>query len=1045
MQELILFPNYKARNNYLKDKFKVYTLDITDYQILHRYYKSSRERFFENYKIENQKEYIDESIAIINIHNVLNTYKLENKDSLIAKHNITYELAYNLYKLIEETTLAKFYDFKFDSYDNLKEINDIIKKYKEYNRENNFLDEFDIFELFIDAIKNRELEYLSKYDKITIYGFEKIPPLHLIFLESLKKYYTIDVKVVMPYDMKKYFPNYKSFYQGIDNFEMNYNSDFSQYLLDKDNLFTYSDESVYKDSIKFIAGFGAKQEVDTVVDEVIKLINNGVALYDIGIIFSDIQKYSDIVSNRLNECNIKFNERRANFIWRIPIIPILTSIFLILDKYNGELDVDALIKVISSPYIKNLKGINPYNIRDLIYAYDKYDEFNNVEIYSKMSLSDFKYKIAKKFNNNEASNSIIEFLDLLNILVSKKSYKEIGLAYINILKFLDIGNISDLYEDEKYHHRDNEALALFINLILQISNTEEIEAIKEEEITHFDFHTALNVLLRDKSLMDEVDNGVFITVSNLYDARGLRFKYLFMLGMNNDFINRRPNGFFISNKLRENINKDVKKIAFNTQHYLSDISYALFLNILSYCYEDSKVYFSFRLKDERGNLELPFYYLEDLYNKLYSDDFKFESLKENGLIYRKEYIQNADNIHTKKENMMSLFLYDDVGAEVDDLEGIIEKVYHKRNKVGYSDFVEDSEEIKSFFINKFKEAISVTDLQRVMECPAKYFYSNLYSKNSVEARIQGISYMDKGTTYHSFLQNFYNKVKKTSKTNDCSLKESEFNTYCNIANEVIEEHVNRLVTLYSKKDLEDKYFLEYKLDQNIIKEEAMNAMYYFIQKEIILNKENDEKGYHYIPASFEEPIGIYKNNQNNKNDSIVYKNGDICIKIKGKIDRIDFSYSDSEYKNINGVRIVDYKANYIDEPKQDDIKEIITTYLQPILYLKLILDKYIKNDIADKIKHCEVVFTAYNEKTLINSIKADIKKSSKKDNKKYGSDRDFLLSVCGYIDSEYNLYNYFDEVFTKILDGELLRIPSETACADCYDAKYCPKVYKKDE
>ena len=32
-----------------------------------------------------------------------------------------------------------------------------------------------LFELFIDAIKNRKLEYLSKYDKITIYGFEKIP------------------------------------------------------------------------------------------------------------------------------------------------------------------------------------------------------------------------------------------------------------------------------------------------------------------------------------------------------------------------------------------------------------------------------------------------------------------------------------------------------------------------------------------------------------------------------------------------------------------------------------------------------------------------------------------------------------------------------------------------------------------------------------------------------------------------------------------------------------------------------------------------------
>ena len=48
MQELFLFSNYKAKNNYLKTNFKKYTLDITNYQTLHQYYKSSKEMFFEN-------------------------------------------------------------------------------------------------------------------------------------------------------------------------------------------------------------------------------------------------------------------------------------------------------------------------------------------------------------------------------------------------------------------------------------------------------------------------------------------------------------------------------------------------------------------------------------------------------------------------------------------------------------------------------------------------------------------------------------------------------------------------------------------------------------------------------------------------------------------------------------------------------------------------------------------------------------------------------------------------------------------------------------
>ena len=201
MQELFLFPNYKAKNNYLKDKFKKYTLDISNYQTLHQYYKTNKDKFFENYKIENEVQDIDESIAIINIHNILFQYKEKNKNSLISKQNITYELAYTLYKLIEELTLAKFYDFKLNDYKNLEEINEIITLYKDYNKKNNLLDEFDIFELFIKSIENKELILTNKYDSINIYNFEKIPPLHLIFLESLKKYYNTNIKIIIPYDM----------------------------------------------------------------------------------------------------------------------------------------------------------------------------------------------------------------------------------------------------------------------------------------------------------------------------------------------------------------------------------------------------------------------------------------------------------------------------------------------------------------------------------------------------------------------------------------------------------------------------------------------------------------------------------------------------------------------------------------------------------------------------------------------------------------------------------------------------------------------------
>lgn len=1031
MQELILFPNNKAKNNYLRDKYNYYTMDISNYKTLHQFYKIHFDAFQSNYNRENSKKYADASIAVINLHTALNEYIKHNKNSLISKQNITYELADTLYKTMEEITFAELIsnnDKLCYEYDSLKEIKDIISIYKNINNENDLLDQFDTFKLFINAIQNKEIISFNEYNKIIIYNFEKIPPIHTIFLENIAKHYNINIEAVMPYDMSNYFKHYKMFFNSIDNLKSNNISNFSNALIEKKNL------NKYKDSIKFIAGFGAKQEADTVVDEIIKLINNGTPLYDIGIVFSNIQKYNEAVSSKLKECGIKFNERRASFLWKVPIIPVLTSIFLILDSYDGEADVDMLIKILSSSYIQNIKGINPYNIRDLIYAP------NSEEIFSKMSLNELKIKISKKFSNNkETADSIIEFLNLLNKLVSKKTYKEIGLTYINILKFLKIDSLftedenntnifNNFYKSkDEYFYRDNQALALFLDFVLKIANTEN-----KEKINHLDFYTALNVLLRDKSLMLSDNRETSVTVSNMYDARGLRFKYLFILGMNNDFLVRRPNTFFISGKLRDAVNKKYSKYIFNTPELLADSSYALFLNIISSCFENTNIYFSFRLKDEDANPELPFYYIEDLYSELYNDDFKFETLQKNGLIYRKDYIPRGKNIHTKKENIMSLFFYNEVEDDIEDLEDIVKTVEHKSQKNGYNNFEDKHEEIKDFFNNIFKNSVSVTTLQAVMECPAKFFHSNLFEKKSVISNVQGISYMEKGITYHNIFQNFYQKVKEQNDSLDCSLKESEFNNYNDIAKQAIETEIERLNALYSKKDLNDRYFIEYQLDQNVIREEALNVMNSFIKKEIRENLIKDEEmGYHYIPYRFEEYIG--SKNYEDKN-AIIYSNGDFTLKINGRIDRIDFSYEDKNLKKINGIRIVDYKSSYTSEKKKkidDEIelkKDIINTYFQPILYLKYILSKYIKDDVSDRIKNCEVVFTIYKEKDVVDK--------NTNINKVY-NDRDLLLSICGYIDSNYNLNNYFDEVFNEILNGKLVYKPSDKACSACFNSQYC--------
>ena len=1018
MSKLILFPNSKSRDYYLYSRYNYYSLDITNYKTLFEFYRTTIDKFFKNFSIKNNVSRLEESTAIINIYEALIEFTNKNKDSIISKQNKNYELAANIYNFIEEITFAKIIIGKdnedLDLNNNLEDIKKIVSIYKSNNKAKNLFDDNDIFELFINSINKKEINDFKEYEEIEIYNFESVPLRYSIFLEAINKNYNINIKAFMPYNIDKIFSNYKEFYQGINNFEYSNISDFSKALINKNNK---EDLNKYKEQIKLIAGFGINQEIDTVIDEVIKLKNSNIPLSDIALIFSDTQKYREAVARRLKECNIKFNQRRGNFIWRMPLIPVLTSIFFIIEK-GKEIDIDALIKLLSSPYLTNIDGINPYNIRELLYSKD-------FRIFKKMPLSDFLYNIENNREHKEISNSIIKLIELLKKLMSSDTYSKIGSAYIEILKFLKIDLIfEENIEEEKYYnsvyikkdeifYRDNDSLASFVEIVLKLTANDN----SKNKISPMDFHEALNILIKDEYLRGDNNKEISLTISNLYDARGLKAKYLFILGANNDFINRKPDTFFISNKVRESINNKYKKYVLSSQNLLSDISYALFLNIISSCYDNGIVYFSFRLKDKDGNLEIPFFYIEDLFLELGNEDFKFDTLKENGLIFRENYIPKGNNIHSEKENIISLFFYKENYEYPKDIsfdkniKNIVNLVYNKEESV-YT----NPQNFISILKEDLSNTISVSKIKEIMECPIKYIYSRLFERDSIDSLIIGINRMDKGTIYHKIFENFYNKIKEKF-SNNCKLKEDKFNSYKNIASETIEEYFNKKeIKIYNEADKE------------VIIEEINNVMNSFIKYEIDLSENSD-----YIPNNFEEKINEFK----------VYSYNNHNIKISGRIDRIDFSYSNDN--KINGIRIVDYKANvYPKELKKYLSKltteEIINAYLQPILYLKYAIDEYIikpnKSDnfnIDELVEKCEVVFAVYKESDIVN-----------KEDYIIFDDKEILLTICGYKDGDFNLNDYFDKIFKNIFEDKLIAVSGKEKCENCINYQNCEFAYNEE-
>lgn len=1009
MSKIILFPNTKSRDYYLTNNYgNIYTLDITQYKTLYEFYKILLNKYFKIYSLKFSITEIEESIAIINIHQAILKFIKQNKKSIISKQQITYELANSIYNFIEEITFAKFIaneTINFENQEHLEDIKKIISIYKNHNKENKLYDEYDKFEVLINAINEKKVIELEQVQEIEIYNFESIPFLYVILLKAIEKNYNTKITIFTPYNMDNIFNiEYKHFYQNIGTIKSNNITNFAESLIKKENL------EKYKDNIKLISGFGVEQEVYTVIDEVVKLIDNNIAPNEIAIIFSDTTKYTDIITNRLNECNIPFNIRRGNFIWRQPIIPILTSIFYILNIYDNEIkiDINNLIKVLSSEYFKNLENIKHYTIREEL--------FSNKKIFNNMPLNDFLFILENDINH--LYNTINNFISIIKELMYLKTYKSISDKYIEVLKFLKVDSIfdeeSNIYKekDEKYY-KDNNTIAIFIEMILKLSI---LETTNENTITALDFIETLNLLIKDEYIKDINNEYLSINISNIYDARGIKANYIFILGMNNDFINVSPNTFFISHKLREKINSKYNKYVLNTQNFLSEITYALFLNILSSCKDNTNIYFSFRMKDENGNLEIPFFYLEDLFLHFGINSFDFETLKENNLIYKKDYIANGNSILTKKENLMGLIFHKDkfeysnyINFDKDDIN-IIKSIYDKNKSNNYA----NPDSFIHILKEELKKPISVTHLQSIMECPVKYIYTKLFKRDEIpySTSIIGINNMQKGLIYHSLFENFYKEVGKQTKS--FSLNEKDFNTYNNIAKEVIEE------VLLSHNDI---LFSEY--DINTLKEEAYSTMNAFINYETSLMNETE-----YIPNSFEERIKEYK----------IYSKNGINIIINGIIDRIDL------YKNSNnivkGIRVLDYKGSEYSvktiSKADEENKNIIKQFIQPLIYLKYAIEKYIiKNDkeitkenILESIDKCEVAFAIYKEKNLINQSGYNI-----------SSNKEQLLTICGYLDG-YSIEDYLDEVFIALSNNQLVYNPDIKSCENCINSKYCPAIIK---
>jgi len=1000
--KLLLFSNQNAKNTYIESIYNGKTIDTSNIQTMAIFFKSLINYYDINNSVE--KTLISKDIATIYLSHSFENYVKKNKESVFYGQPNKYEIANNLYALYSHIELlGNEFDFNLKNYSKaLDESIYIIDEYKKIIASYNLYDECMLYNNFINAIKNGGInKSLLNYEVIEVYGFDNIPKRYSIFLNALKDYLGIKINITIPYDINMLDIYLKPEYvmDNSKNFNINYSpiSNFAKALISLDE----SSIKNYKNNITLLSGFGESQEIDNVLDTVMSLIESGVNTYDIAIVSSDNQKYNDELIEKCRDYDIPLENKKGVPLWSVPIIPIMTSVFSIFtNKRNGvvEINVDELLKLLSSPYIK-IDFINHYNIRSIFYSKSGFN-FDN-----KMPLNDFIYTLKKHHSKEDiknAANSVLSLIEKIKTIYIKDSFSKISSLYLSLIRELNVAE--SLKENDSYFHRDYVSLSLFISTIISIS-------IKNIKIDAKDYNTILNIIIRSLYISpeDAPSSGVCLLSPN--EMIESNFSHVFILGMNKNFLTRSVDTFIVDNILREKINDHLKTNIFETKESANVLSYVAFFSLLASFGDKTNVYFSFMYKDNNGNLELPLSYLEELFLLLSNKVFNFENLKNEGLVYRKNYIEKGALAHSYKEKLMSLFYYKKSPYKFDDknIDSIIESVYKRntKNDADLLDSKEISERISKHFLSK---NMWVKDIEDIMICPQYFIDKKIMGEIENSSNDPGMGYQDKGIYFHKAYELFYKTLLDQYGTS--LLNKNMEKEYNSVAYSVISDMVSRIKVSHN-------------IDIKSLENDMKETFKLFIEKECLnYNSEN-----FYMPSIFEKSFNDYE----------VYSTTDFSIKVSGRIDRVDIYEKNN---SVIGLRVVDYKPNAPNSPSKINTigkETILTEYLQPLIYLDYILSENQKNN--DLMEHTSIAFSIYKKSDIINN--------------KYFyefNNRDILLKLLGYIEdddlSENNKFStlkkYLSSTFDNFYNGKIDYYPDTVSCSRCTKKNRCPHALIDD-
>ena len=765
-----------------------------------------------------------------------------------------------------------------------KEVGLIYKEYEKLLMNRNLTDRENDYFNCIKKLKDNT-DYLLDIDFVVIDEFYDFRPIEMEIIKELSNK-EIDVFINIPYKssqnnlvLNNCIEKLKDLGFEIENIDYKTSNDIG---LLADKLFNNDNSKLtYMDEVELHKCPSIYIELKKVFREIKRHLSKGENLDDMAIVLLN-DSYNNNLFLIAEDEEIPLKKSKEIPMNKIPIIKEFLNILKTKLTEGAKEDLLNRLKSAYFPIIDNsLKDEMEYAIRKL--------NFSN--LYELKSLINDSKRLDIDKRIIDKILSLIQKVELeFAYLLFEDKISNSNAKLIELIHYYDaesiIFNKFSRIKDNNILYRDLMALQKLEDIINRL---EEINLI-EESITLEDYLLVLDDFCRQEEIieMDEDLNG--LTILNPINSRGLKHKFLFVVGLSQEEYPRLDNrNFFLSD---ENYNA-LREIGIDIMNYYERFSNEAlkFSSLISSC--THYLYLSYNENSLEEGENIPSMFLDEILSKI--DGEKVEDKLKFSTIDLDYLINSPLNSITNKKDLLNTFLYkyfnDEieekyisqfVSAFTDEIREIntivdveMERMTGDLSK--YSGFL-DNNEIRRILSEELKDKVySISYLEGYAKCPYYFLLHNYYKVEEMGREAEDYDNLDIGSIYHEVLNQYYRKYKLDL-----------LNNRDNFDIEKTFDYIKELTHKYASM----KGYSVDNINDNLLIENIYNRLKNFIIIDITRIKESKDNIY---PWEFEVEFG--------KDNPLIIQTNYGDVKFRGKIDRVDKLVDKDKYV------VIDYKSS----------------------------------------------------------------------------------------------------------------------------------------